>query len=333
LRVASACAKLRPKELFVMRALLSALFLFCATPAFAQEAPTPTPELIARAEAGDADAAEELGFAYIGQNNLTEAIRWTRRAARAGRPEAMGNLSAYLRDSGQEREADRWERRALEAGSNAARFNMAARTLRDRGATEQQWSRALEALEAADHAETAAVIDSLSQDYDSAEFALPARRRALTQLAADRGAPAAQWRLAMMLREGFGGVRDVPLAYQWARRAAEAGELNSMLSTGVMLAVGEGVARDPYAAAEWYQRAIDTHKSAHALRSLGGMYLSGELEANHARGFAYLMLACRAGDLMAQQLLNRFASLATQETLQAAAEIRDAWMRENGQAR
>ncbi len=315
-----------------MRALLIALsFLAFAAPALAEDAPSA--ELIARAQTGDLEAAEELGSLYGARDEFAAAIRWSRRAADGGRPEAMANLAAYLRLEGRDRDADRWERRALQAGSNGARFNVAARIIATPNVADRDWARAIALLSNADHPEAAHILEQVSAAYDQAPYATPPRQRELTQLAADRGVHAAQWRMAMMARAGFGGGRDLARAYYWTLRAAEGGDLNGMLSAGVMLATGEGVARDAQAAADWYQRAIDQHKSAHALRSLGAMYLSGELPADHARGFAYLMIAFQAGEQMAPAILQRFSSLATPSTLQEAAELRDAWTRENGPAR
>lgn len=314
-----------------MRALLIALvFTFLPAPALAQDARSA--ELIARAEAGDLEAAESLGALYAGESDFTAGIRWSRRAAEGGRPEAMANLAVYLRLEGRVRDADRWERRALAAGSDGARFNIASRTLATPGASANEWSRAIALLTDAQHPQTPSVIDQLSMRYDEEPFATPERRRQLTSIAADQGAPAAQWRLAMMLRAGFGGERNIEEAYAWVSRSADSGELAGIVSKAVMLASGEGVTRDLAAAAIWYQRAVDEHKSAHALRSLGAMYLSGELPADYPRGFAYLMIAHDAGDPLAQRIAQIFASQATPEILTTAAAIRDAWLSEHGPA-
>lgn len=318
-----------------MRAWIAALWMLFAGAAWAQ-APsnyTVTPELTARAEAGDDEAMHELSIAYMSQGDWAQATNWMRRAAEAGRVEAMGNLAAMLREQGQPEEAADWHRRALAAGSDIARLNEGSYRVFTSTTTDEEWAQALQYLRDIRNERTALGIANLAERYETAPFRRPDRVRALTQLAAERNAPAAQWRYAMMLREGYGGPHDVPQAFEWARRAGEGGDVNGIISTAVMLATGEGVALDPVAAAQWYQRAIDQHQSAHALRGLSGMYLSGELPAEPARGWAYLELAAEAGDRMAPTLMQRFQDQATPQVRAAARLIADAWRAQHGRAR
>lgn len=314
---------------------LLALFV-CAPLAAAQEDETyeVTPELIARAEAGDLDAMDDLAMAYIvSGGSPDEALRWTQRSAEAGRPEAMGNLASMLSTVGRRDEAAEWQRRALEAGSNVARLNEAYLLTHTPGLSDADWQRAMQYLRDINNPRTALAIDDVALRYQNLRHATAPRARALTQLAAERGAPAAQWRYAMMLREGVGGPQDVPLAYTWARRSGEGGDVNGIISTAVMLATGEGVELNSVEAARWYQRAIDQHQSAHALRGLGGMYLSGELPSDPARGWAYLELAASAGDQLAPRLMQHYADQATPQVRTAARLIRESWVLQYGQPR
>lgn len=137
----------------------------------------------------------------------------------------------------------------------------------------------------------------------------------------------AQWRLAMMYLRGAGVGKDLKEAYRWTSRSADNGFVDGMISKAVMLATGEGVEEDDESARATYQRAADqkVRESAHALRGLGGMLITGEGgPADLPRGFGYLMLAHATGDGMAKGLLERFATLLTSEVEREAKAFAEA---------
>lgn len=124
------------------------------------------------------------------------------------------------------------------------------------------------------------------------------------RIAADAGDWRAQWEVGMMLLEGRGVPADPAEAYRHVRTSGEAGHAPGMISTAVMLAMGQGVARDPAQARVWYLRAAERHNSAHALRGLAGMLLTGEGgPPDLNRGMAYLEMALEAGDEVAPRLM------------------------------
>lgn len=53
------------------------------------------PELRPKAEAGDADAQHELGWAYMEGRDITEAAKWLELAAEGGRVEAMTVVAMF----------------------------------------------------------------------------------------------------------------------------------------------------------------------------------------------------------------------------------------------
>lgn len=147
----------------------------------------------------------------------------------------------------------------------------------------------------------AAASPALSQARTPPDAAVPYRDM---RARAEAGDAAAQWELGMMLLNGDGAPKNEREAYRWVRASGEAGHENGMISTAVMLAMGQGVARDPAQARDWYRRTAETHGSAHALRGLAGMLITGEggpTDLN--RGMAYLQLADEAGDENAARLL------------------------------
>lgn len=306
-----------------------------AAPVAAQEAsnePQVTAELIARAEAGDMEAAEELGVAYMIAQDLDQAEAWTLRAAESGSAEAMNNMAGILRmRAGEPRpvpEADAWEQRAIAAGSSGAMLNRGATLVMQPDAASFQAGFAL--LQRAQHSNIGNVLDDLAFNYARNGGATRERARALTQLAAERGGGHAQWRYAMMLREGSGGPRDLPQAYRWARSAAETGVVDGMISTAVMLAVGEGVTPDPAQSRAWYMRAAQAG-SAHALRGYGAMLLNAEGgQRDGARGWAYLQLARDGGDTLATRIMDYFRPTLTPAEEQASEQALTEWVAAHG---
>lgn len=149
---------------------------------------------------------------------------------------------------------------------------------------------------------------------------------------AEAGEAEAMWELGMMLLNGHGAPKDEAAAYRWVRAAGEAGFENGMISTAVMLALGQGTPKDPAQAREWYRKAAERHGSAHALRGLGGMLLTGEGgPTDLTRGLAYLELAQEGGDQPAAQILARAGSqLAAQVDRKAVDAIKSDWVAQNG---
>ena len=92
----------------------------------------PEAELVAKAEAGDANSQFDLGIAYVngimGRTNFETAVKWIRCAAEQGLPEAQFALGAhYHRGQGvseDKEQAVAWYRRAALQGNAAAQFNL-----------------------------------------------------------------------------------------------------------------------------------------------------------------------------------------------------------------
>ena len=265
-------------------------------------------ELQRRAEAGDAEAQNELGghLTLLNESSrLAEAREWFRRASAAGHAEGMNNYANAVElgagGPADEVEARRLREAAAARGSVGANMSIAERYERGVGGYPRDPIRALA------HMRTAA-----ESGRDQAEFA--------------------QWRLAMMYLQGVGGTPDAAEAYRWVVRASEGGSESAMISRAVMLATGEGVAEDDAAARSWYQRVAESGdvSFAHGLRGLGGMLISGEGgPADLPRGVAYLRIAQAGNDANAAQLLEHYRDRITAEVDREAWIIVRQWMREH----
>lgn len=309
-----------------MPLLIFLLALLVAPLAAAQQ---PDAALIARAEAGDGDAMDELAIAYLDANDVAQALRWARASAEAGRPEGMNNYAAVLRLNDEEAEAERWERAAEAAGSTGAALNRAMRLILT-DPNGPGWAEGFAVLESVEHPGIDGAILQIALNYAQTPGADAARGRQLFGLAGERGSAEAQWNLAMMLINGVGGPVDLPQAYGLTRRAGEAGFVNGQISTAVMLAIGQGVAEDDVEARRWYQRAAE-QRSAAALASLGGMLMNGEGgSVNAPLGWAYITLAADAGDPRGRAIQNFFNAQVSETDRRLAEQLRAAWIVQHG---
>jgi localization factor PodJL len=76
------------------------------------------------------------------------------------------------------------------------------------------------------------------------------------ELAASRGLPVAEYRLAALYEKGVGVTRDLPVAMGWYVKAATAGNARAMHNLAVMHAEGSIGGKPDYAtAAEWFRKA------------------------------------------------------------------------------
>lgn len=71
------------------------------------------------------------------------------------------------------------------------------------------------------------------------------------------GNAAAQRNIGQLYRLGLGVPKDLKVAANWYRLAAEQGLARAQANLGVMYLRGEGVERDPQTAAQWFQKAAE----------------------------------------------------------------------------
>lgn len=83
-------------------------------------------KLLLDSNAGDLDAANELGTLLAGEGRYEEAIAYHRKAATGGVVEAQNNLGADYRWLGHFDEAEKWYKLAAEAGYTRAQNNLGA---------------------------------------------------------------------------------------------------------------------------------------------------------------------------------------------------------------
>lgn len=113
---------------------------------------------------------------------------------------------------------------------------------------------ALTLEQAATNGDPAAQYSFGVERLESEDFAVAAE---MISSAAQKGLPAAQYRLAKLHERGIGVPRDFAEARAWTERAANGGNVNAMHDLAVFYADGEGGGQSYAAAAEWFRKAAD----------------------------------------------------------------------------
>jgi len=122
--------------------------------------------------------------------------------------------------------------------------------------------------------------------------------------AAEAGVPSSQFNLATILVYGStGSETDLCAAFKWFRRAAEAGHSGAQNSLGACYEMGVGCDKNPRAAFEWIRRAASAGSMA-AMANVGACYVNGVGVARDLRAARrWFERAVAAGDARAKEML------------------------------
>jgi localization factor PodJL len=170
----------------------------------------------------------------------------------------------------------------------------------DRAAAEDLYLKAKEKLDAGDdvlgvdlltqaaNLGLASAQYHLSTLYADGEKGLakdPVKTREWLARAAEGGNPQAMFNLGMLMYEGAGGPKDVPMAVKWLRRSAELGLGDAQYNLAYLYEQGQAVPPDPLEALKWYliaAKAGDADARAAADRVGQGLRLSQRRDAERA---------------------------------------------------
>ena len=279
-----------------------------------------------QAERGNAEAMTCLAVDHMDLQNFDEAMRWFRKAADLGFPDAQYMLgSVYDGDYGKGVEKDsveavRWYRLAADQGDATAQSALAANYLLGKGVekdipTGLGWYR-----KAAESGDIAAKI-MLGGIYASSEFvpndtaeavvwfSSAFKAESLTRSLAEKYAEDLQWFLSVaeigdgdvllnvanIYSSAGGGVpQDSTEALRWYRLAVDKGNEEALCFIGKMYETGDGVDQDFSEAMRWYQLAAERGNDG-AMFNIGMMYVrsQGVSLDKHELGFwFYLCSKC-----------------------------------------
>ena len=184
-------------------------------------------ELINKAESGDAVAQNDLAICYeYGKGtkiNLSEAIKWYKKAAEQGNVDAQFNLALCIEfGRGTEInlcEAIKWYKKAAEQGDVDAQYNLAICYEEGRG-TEANLQKAIKWYQKAAEQDYYA-MNNLAVCYEEVSNFKEAFK--LYETSAKQGHVEAQFNLALCYEEGKGTDIDLKEAIKWYEKAAEQG--------------------------------------------------------------------------------------------------------------
>ena len=264
---------------------------------------------ITKAKQGDAKAQFYLGVCYYNgegvEKDLTEAVKWYRKAAEQGLAEAQCNLGVcYDYGEGVEKditEAVKWYRKAAEQGDARAQCNLGVCYAKGEG-VEKDLSEAVKWYRKA-----------AEQGYADAQFYLglcyakgEGVEKDLTEAvkwcrkAAEQGDAEAQALLGLCYDFGEGVEKKQTEAVKWYRKAAEQGDAKAQFYLGVCYYFGEGIEKDLTEAVKWYRKAAE-QGLVEAQTLLGGCYDFGDgVEKDQTEAIKWYRKAAEQGDAEAQ---------------------------------
>ena len=249
------------------------LVLYAGIPLLADES---FKSIKAKAENGDAEAQNDLGFCYATGSGITKdatvAVKWYQKAAEQRFRNAECNLGAmYANGDGVEKDSVQaviWFRKAAEQGFSPAQYNLGLKY------------------------ETG---DGVRQDY--AEAVKWYRK------AADHGLAAAQSNLGALYADGNGISQDYAEAIKWYQRAAEGGDSAGQFNLGTIYSAGHGVVEDASMAVKWWRRSAQQGE-ANAQYNLGANYANGNgVLENYIEAYKWISLASAQGNQVAKKWL------------------------------
>jgi len=188
------------------------------------------PEVMAKANAGDASAQKAVGFAYVKGKGVPHddglAAAWYRKAAEQGDAEAEYKLGSFYQlglglhqDYAQ---AVNWYLKAALQDEADAEFNLA-------GLYEQG--------------------QGVMQNNEQATYWM--------YQAAEQGIEAAQYNIGMCYKNGHDVTQDYTQAAQWFLKAAEQGNSEAEYELGSLYLIGNGLQKNRAQALVWFRKAAE----------------------------------------------------------------------------
>ena len=225
---------------------------------------------IKKAEAGDARAQVQVGYAYRKGEGVDKdhkkATFWYRKAAEQGDKEGQYCLGGYYEiGKGVEKDdvqAFYWYKKSAEQGYAEAECSLGL--CYDKG-------------------------QGVAKDLNQAVY--------WTRRAAEHGSRGGQANLGYCYYEGQGVVKDDKLAFYWNKKAADQGLARAQTWIGYLYEYGKGVEQSYTEALNWYVRAA-AQGDGDALRNAGIFYDQGKgISKDPGKALFYFREALARGDL------------------------------------
>jgi TPR repeat protein len=245
-----------------------------------------TPSLMEKAQAGDAEAEYQVGWAYFTGNGVSvdykEAAKWLRQSAAKDFADAEFALG-YVYEHGKgvrkdDRQAARYYGVAAKQGHSIAENNLASMYQHGQGVRKDLHEAAQWYQKAADQANVVAQCNLASMYFRGEGVTRDYSKAAKWfRSAAERGYAPAQENFAWMSYTGTGLPLDYAEAAKWTRAAANQGFARAQLDLAYLYEKGKGVPLDYVSAYMWYKSASDAgeKQAGRELKSLSAI-MTGE---------------------------------------------------------
>lgn len=200
------------------------------------------------AEAGNADAMNEIGFMYDNGTGVEldygKAMEWYEKAVDEGNVEAMANIG-FLYEYG--------------------------------NGVDQDFAKAMECYEKAADRGVPVAMNQMGNFYYLGTGIEQDFSKAMEwyEKAADSGNEAAMTNLAYMYHMGIGVEQNYTKAIEWYEKSADCGNALSMNELGSLYFYGEGVKQDYAKALKWFEKSAETGGDATAMENVAFCYENG----------------------------------------------------------
>ncbi|MBR4597869.1 MAG: sel1 repeat family protein [Opitutales bacterium] len=300
------------------------------------------------ADQGYDRAQYELGSTYLkgdmGYFNRPEGIKWLRKAAEQGDPDAinalkkLGNFVApaersfydaeELFSAGNFEQAAEVYRKCAEQGFIAAQYHLGycyangIGVKKDLAEALKWWRKSAEqGFPFSQLALGSIYFKGKGVEKDYAE-ALKWYR-----LAAEQGDDIAKHQIGFCYANGLGVEKDYDKALKCFREAASENLDVSQYMLGEFYANGFAVKKDPAEAAKWYRKAAEHGRIAKAQCAIGRCYNSGVgVDKNKIEAYAWFFLASNKGDKEASDAVYNLSKDMTPEQVQEARKLSEKLM-------
>ncbi|MBR9807227.1 MAG: hypothetical protein GYB49_08410 [Alphaproteobacteria bacterium] len=147
----------------------------------------------------------------------------------------------------------------------------------------------------------------------------------LMQEAAVGGLAIAQYRLSKLHEKGTGVPKDLSLARQWTKRAAENGNINAMHDYAVYMAQGDGGSQSYAGAVEWFRQGAE-YGIVDSQYNLGILYEEGlGISPDLEEALYWFNVAARNGDAGAPAKVRELSTKVSPEADARALNRADLW--------
>ena len=255
----------------------------------------------------DAKKLYEEGNQAADKDDWSTALEKFKQAAELGYPKAfasVGNIY-YLGKGDIEQELDeaqRWYKRGMEKNIGEA-FGWYARLLNSDDASEADKREAFNAMKRATELapENGGWWDDLGNMYRNGigTEKNPALAFKYYKQAAEAGNVDAMLWTGLRYYNGEGTSKDFTQAFKWCKQAAEAGQVNAMNWTGLLYRNGEGTEKNIPKALEWFEKSAEGGNN-YAMVNIAYIYDNGNgVPVDYRKAFEWYKQAAEAGNVTA----------------------------------